>query len=97
MQPLYEKYKDRGFQIVVIDGLNMTEEALKFIEENKLTYTFLENGEGDEEIVSNVFGIRAYPSSFLIDQEGKIRYFHLGFEAGDEVEYEEQIVSLLEE
>lgn len=97
MEPLYQKYKDQGFQIVTIDGLNMTDEALKFIEENNLTYTFLETGEGEENIVRNIFGVRSYPSSFLIDQDGKVRFFHLGFDEGDEVEYEEQIVSLLEE
>ena len=97
IQPLYEKYKDQGFQIVVIDGLNMTEEAQKFIEENGLTYTMLENGEGEENVVRNVFGVRAYPSTFIIDSEGKVRYFHLGFSPGDEEKVEEEILSLLSE
>lgn len=97
LEPLFKKYRDQGFQIVAIDGLRMTDQALKFIEENGLTYTFLETGEGDENIVRNVFGVRTYPSSFIIDREGKVRYFHLGFDEGDEEEYEEQIVALLEE
>ena len=97
IQPLYEKYKDQGFQIVTIDGLNMTEEALKFIEENELTFTFLETGEGEENVVRNVFGVRSYPSTFIIDSEGKVRYFHLGFSPGDEEKIEKEIVSLLSE
>ena len=95
LQPLYEKYKDQGFEIVAVDGKHDTERATKFIEENGLTYTMLENAEDDAEIVGNVFKVRAYPSSFLIDRDGKVMYFHLGFEEGDEEHLEEEIQSLL--
>lgn len=95
LQPLYEKYKDQGFEIIAVDGKNDTERATKFIEENGLTYTFLENGEGENEIAGRVYKVRGYPSSFLIDRDGKVMYFHIGFEAGDEVHIEEEIQSLL--
>ena len=95
LQPLYEKYQDQGFEIIAVDGKNDTERAKKFIAENGLTYTFLENGEGENEIVGGVYKVRAYPSSFLIDRDGKVMYFHLGFEAGDEDHLEEEIQSLL--
>ena len=95
LQPLYEKYKDQGFEIVAVDGKRDTERATKFIEENALTYTMLENAEDDAEIVGSVFKVRAYPSSFLIDRDGKVMYFHLGFEEGDEEHLEEEILKLL--
>jgi len=95
LQPLYEKYKDQGFEIVAVDGKRDTERATKFIEENGLTYTMLENAEDDAEIVGKVFKVRAYPSSFLIDRDGKVMYFHLGFEEGDEEHLEEEILKLL--
>jgi len=95
LQPLYEKYNDQGFEIVAVDGKRDTERATKFIEENGLTYTMLENAEDDAEIVGSVFKVRAYPSSFLIDRDGKVMYFHLGFEEGDEEHLEEEILSLL--
>ena len=97
IEPLYKKYKDQGFQIVAIDSFRMTDEALKFIEEKELTFTFLENGEDAEDIVKNVFGVSLYPSTFIIDSEGKVRYFHLGFDEGDEKKIEKEIVSLLNE
>ncbi|MCJ7754270.1 MAG: TlpA family protein disulfide reductase, partial [Thermoanaerobaculales bacterium] len=83
LQPLYEKYKDQGFEIIAVDGKRDTERATAFIEENGLTYTMLENAEGDDEVVGNLYKVRAYPSSFLIDRDGKVMYFHLGFDAGD--------------
>ena len=95
LQPLYEQYKDQGFEIIAVDGKRDTERATKFIEENGLTYTMLENGEESEEIVGSMFKVRSYPSSFLIDRDGKVMYFHLGFEAGDEKHIEEEIKALL--
>ncbi len=95
LQPLYEKYKDQGFEIIAVDGKRDTERATAFIEENGLTYTMLENAEGDDEIVGNLYKVRAYPSSFLIDRDGNVMYFHLGFDAGDEEHLEEEIQSLL--
>ena len=95
LQALYEEYKDQGFEIIAVEGKRDTERAMKFIEQKGLTYTLLENAEGDEEVVGNIFKVRAYPSSFLIGRDGKVMFFHLGFEEGDEVHLEEEIQSLL--
>jgi cytochrome c biogenesis protein CcmG/thiol:disulfide interchange protein DsbE len=95
LQPLYEQYKDQGFEVIAVDGKRDTERATKFIEENGLTYTMLENGEESDEIVGSMFKVRSFPSSFLIDRDGKVMYFHLGFEAGDEEHLEEEIKALL--
>lgn len=97
LEKLFNKYKDRGFQVVAIDGRRMTEQSRKFIEEFKLTFTFLETGEGEEDVVRNLFGISTYPSAFIIGREGKIRYFRVGFKPGDEAKIEKEILSLLEE
>jgi len=95
LQALYEQYKDQGFEIIAVDGKSDTERAMKFIEEKGLTYTMLENAEGDADVVGNIFKVRAYPSSFLIGRDGKVMFFHLGFEEGDEAHLEEEIQSLL--
>jgi peroxiredoxin len=95
LQPLYEQYKDQGFEVIAVEAKRDTERATKFIEKNGLTYTMLENGDGDAEVVGSMFKVRSFPSSFLIDRDGKVMYFHLGFEAGDEVHLEEEIATLL--
>jgi peroxiredoxin len=92
---LYEEYKDQGFEVIAVEAKRDTERATKFIEENGLTYTLLENAEEDEEIVGSLFKVRSFPSSFLIDRDGNVMFFHLGFEAGDEEHIEEEILKLL--
>ena len=95
LQPLYETYKDRGFTVVVIDGKRQTDKAKKFIEKHSLTYPALENGEDDAEVVKSLFKVASFPTSFLIDRDGRVVYSHLGFEEGDEEHLAEEIESLL--
>ena len=94
LQPLFEKYNDQGLEIVAVEAMHDTERATKLIEKHGLTYTLLEDHEEDG-IVGDIFGVHLFPTSFLIDREGRVMYYHLGFEEGDELEIEEQIKTLL--
>ena len=95
LQSLYETYRDQGFEVVAVEAHGDTERATKFIEEKGLGYTLLENGEDDAEVVAEIFGVYSFPSSFLIDRDGRVVYYHLGFELGDEEKMAEEIESLL--
>ncbi len=95
LEPLYKTYNDKGLAIVAVERSRDTERAKQLIADNSLTYAFLENGEGDAEVVRSVFGVTLFPTSFLIDREGRVVYVHRGFEAGDEEELEAQIRELL--
>jgi hypothetical protein len=37
-----------------------------------------------------------FPTSFIVDREGRIMYYHLGFDEGDGTLIEEEVLSLLE-
>ena len=94
LQPLFDTYKGRGFEIVAVEAMGDTEKATKFIEDQGLTYTFLEDND-EAKVSRSLYGVGAFPSSFLIDREGRIQFFHLGFEPGDEEHIAEEIESLL--
>jgi hypothetical protein len=96
LEQIYREYRDQGLQVIAIDEERDTEGAQGFIEAEGLTYLFLENGRGDEEIVRRVFGVRSFPTSFLVGPDGKIMYAHLGFQKGDEEHIEDRIRELLE-
>ncbi len=95
LQPIYERYREQGFDVVAVEGKRDRERALKLVEKEGLTYTLLENGEGEQEVASRLYGVLYYPSSFLLDRDGRVLFFHEGFEEGDEQELEEEIRSLL--
>ncbi len=95
LEPIWQSYKDKGLTIVAVERSRDTDRAKKFIAENKLSFHFLENGEGPAEVVRKTFGVTTFPTSFLIDREGRVLYVHVSFEAGDEKELEAHIRSLL--
>jgi cytochrome c biogenesis protein CcmG/thiol:disulfide interchange protein DsbE len=95
LQTLYEKYKDQGFEIVAVEAMRDTERAKKFIEKNGITFTTIENPAGDAELVQTIFKVSGYPTSFLINRDGKVMFFHNGYEEGDEKKIEKEILRLL--
>ena len=95
LQGLWEKYRDQGFEVIAIESYAETEKAEKIIADLGLTFTCLENGTGDDDLVWNKFGISAYPTSLLIDREGRLMYYHLGYETGDEQRTETELLTLL--
>jgi peroxiredoxin len=80
--------------VVAVEATRDRERALRLIDENNLTYYLLE-AEGEENLVKEQFGIKWFPTSFLIDREGRIMMCHVGFHAGDEVKLEKEILSLV--
>jgi thiol-disulfide isomerase/thioredoxin len=95
LEPLWQKYKDQGLAIVAVDARRDTEGALRFIEEKDLTYHFLEDLEAQDEKVVPRMGVASYPTSYLMNREGKVVFAHYGFNDGDENKIEEEIQKLL--
>jgi len=95
IEELWKKHKDRGFSVIALQNDQDTERASKVIEESGLTFHFLQN-EKDNDVLWGVFKVGGYPTSFVVDREGRIMYCHIGFAAGDEVELEREILELLD-
>lgn len=94
VEQLYRKYRDRGFTVVAVEAARDTERALKVINDNGLSFHLLETEE-ENDVVDDVFDVRGFPTVFMIDGDGRIIYYHLGFEKGDEAMLEEEILALL--
>lgn len=95
LKPVFEKYRSEGLEFAVIDRANDTENALEFIKQHGLEYRFFENGEEEAEIVRKLFGVRTFPTTYLVNGEGKILYAHVGFNEGDEEIFDSKIGSIL--
>jgi peroxiredoxin len=87
---LYEKYKDKG---VLILGIGLDEERAirQFVERHKISYPVLI---GTSE-VSRKYGIRAIPTTYVIDKKGKVAARHVGFMPNLKNILEQEIKKLL--
>jgi cytochrome c biogenesis protein CcmG/thiol:disulfide interchange protein DsbE len=87
-----QKYKDRGFAVV---GVAMDEEGWEvvkpYLEQAKINYRVVI---GNDTIAGLYGGVDSLPTSFVLDQEGKIAATHVGLVSKSE--YENDISQLLE-
>ena len=68
----YEKYHDKGFEIIGISLDSDKDKLTSFIKEKKMTWPQYFDGKGWQNKVSTQYGIQSIPSTYLIDKEGKV-------------------------
>jgi len=89
---LYEKYEDEGLRIIGVnlDGGDRSS-VKKFSEKYKINYPVVF---GDVNVTQDYGGIRAIPTTFIIDREGNIREKYVGYQR--KAIFEEALMKLLE-
>ena len=97
LKPMYQRLKNRGFEIVVVEIQGNQAGAEQFIAEQELPYVFVEDTKGADSLSQSRYVAFAYPTTFIIDRQGKIRKYHLGFSAGGEKKLEAEVTELLNE
>ncbi len=95
LETIWQKYRDRGFQVVAVERGDDREGAVQFIAENELSYHLVQDKEEGYPIVNGLLKVYGFPTSFLVDRQGRIIRFHVGFDEGDEIGLEEEILQLL--
>lgn len=68
----YEKYHDKGFEVVAISLDDKRAPWIKAIHTDKLPWKHLSDLKGWKSDLAIEYGIRSIPASFLVDKEGKI-------------------------
>ena len=94
MNTLTHEFHGRGLEIV---GVNVDEEisdAKGFLAQRPAHFTVAVDG---DKSCAEHFGVKAMPSTYLIDRKGVIRYVHLGFRAGEAEEMKKLLGQLLAE
>ena len=69
METLYQRFKNRGLEILAVDLGEDTATIRQFVRSNRYTFPVLmdENGK-----VSSLYGIEVIPTTYIIDRGGKI-------------------------
>jgi len=69
MEKLHQKFKDKDFAMIAINLQESASTVISFFKEYKLTFTALLDITGD---VGAGFGIRAIPTTLILDKQGKL-------------------------
>ena len=72
MVKAYEKYRDKGFEIVGISFDQSKEKFLEFIKKEKMTWRQYFDGLGWGNKVGKAYGIRAIPAMYLLGKDGRV-------------------------
>lgn len=93
---LANEYKGHRVTVVAINLDKARERVEKFLEKMKVTPAALRIlMDPDGKVVSS-YVARSMPSSFIIDQNGVIRFVHFGYSDKDPMKWRQEINSLLE-
>jgi len=68
----YNKYHNKGFDVLAISLDNSRSDLVGFIKKNHVPYRQVYDGQGWEGAVPKLYGVDAIPHSILISRTGKI-------------------------
>ncbi|UCF29331.1 MAG: redoxin domain-containing protein [Chloroflexota bacterium] len=85
--PFFEKLHQKELENLEILGINFDEPPLQveqFVEDYDLHFTILLDPGGK---VQQVYRVRGYPTTLIVDGDGIIRYHHIGLITEDQLEH----------
>jgi cytochrome c biogenesis protein CcmG/thiol:disulfide interchange protein DsbE len=80
MEELHRKYHARGLVVVAVNLDQKKTDMEDFLKQHPVSFTIVRDA--GNKLVRQV-KIPTMPSSFLLDREGKVRAFHLGFKGAE--------------
>lgn len=99
LQKIYDKYKDKG---LIIMGINADGVDADFIKKSFAEREDLANAQVNFPLIPDAdfalidtYELMGAPLNVIIDRDGVVKFYHEGYEEGDEVKYEKIVVDLL--
>lgn len=92
MNSIYLNLRNKNFLILGINVDESDDDLNFFLTEYKVDYPLLDDR---KHRFVKLLGLEVMPTSFLVDQSGRVRYIHRGFRSGDGPILEKRIQSLL--
>jgi len=94
MNQLHHQLADWGLRIVGINLDEKPDDAKDFLAKHPADFAVVFDTEGN---CRQNFGVKAMPSSYLVDRQGNIRHVHLGFRPGEADQLRARVEQLLAE
>lgn len=73
---LVRRLADKPFTIIGVNSDDNIEELREVVKEKGITWRSFQNS-ANEVPISQDWGVRGWPTTYLIDQDGKIRYYNI--------------------
>lgn len=80
MNTMHEQFKDKGLQIVGVNLDENLDDAKTFLAKYPASFTVMADASKQ---CAKDFQVKAMPSSYIIDRNGKVHHIHLGFRPGE--------------
>ena len=92
MNKMQSLYGDQGFKVIAINLDESREKANKFLEQVPAGFDVAFDPRGS---TAESYQVKAMPSSYIIDKNGKVVHANLGFRGNDEAKLEQRIKKLV--
>jgi cytochrome c biogenesis protein CcmG, thiol:disulfide interchange protein DsbE len=91
LQDLYERFHERGLEILSLNQGESADEVRRFMERNKYAFHALLDS---REAVGNAYGVRGIPTLVLVNKQGDVQWIRVGY-SPDEQELRGSIERLI--
>lgn len=91
---LYKRHREEGFQVMAINVDEDLQAAKQFAAEYDLPFTVLRDA--DKEVAKR-YRVPGYPTHFLVDRDGRIRFSGVGFNLNDVNAVSQEVATLIAE
>ncbi|MCQ8117264.1 TlpA family protein disulfide reductase [Methylomonas rosea] len=91
---LYQQLSKDQFEIIAINVDEDDDTLQQFLNEHSVNYPIALDPQGK---CPNSFGVKAMPSSYIIDKQGVVRHIHLGYRDEDQTSIQNEIDQLIKQ
>ena len=96
MNEMHEQLKEQGLQVVGVNLDENQQDAKEFLAKYPARFAVLADASENKQCAKD-FNVQAMPSSYIIDQNGKVHHVHLGFKPGEAQDVRRVVEKLLSE
>ena len=92
MNAMQDKYRAKGLQVIAINVDSKRADADRFLLKTPASFQIVYDPTGNS---AKSYGVKAMPTSLLIDRNGRVTYIHAGFRDEDRADLEARISDAL--
>ena len=94
LSALWQRHRDEGLQVIGVNVDEDIEAARAFAKDFNIEFPLVWD---EDRSVSKLYRVAGYPSHYVLDRRGKVRYSALGFTETDSLAVSQEVGTLLAE